>query len=167
MSNVTGQTNYYQNCFLFGTCTPSTGKTIFNETYMTTCCSTDNCNFVTLPPKVSSCFVGENTVFNLNNQTILKYSVTKTNCQTPKNQMCMTYLTTFNDSKINMTSISYLCADSCIPGIDSSGSVTKCCYNDNCNCPSDNLCSNAVPVSIMSTNFVLILSFLMGLHLNF
>ena len=149
---------------MFGTCTASSGITIFNETYITSCCQTDNCNSVPIEPKVTSCYVGEKTIVNLKNQTILKNSISKLNCVSPKNQICMTYYTAYNDSQINMTSASYLCTDSCIAGMDSYGSLTKCCQSNNCNCPDNTICSGSVSFSyaciilimsiVISTKFI-------------
>ncbi len=90
-----------------------------------TCCETNNCNNVSLTPKVSSCYVGGTGLFNVSSREI-----TKNNCVSPRNQFCVTNRGTLNNTTIN----AYYCSDTCFEGKDND-IVTSCCQNDNCNTP--------------------------------
>ena len=69
------QISYTQSCQNY--CQYATSSSI-----TTTCCSTNNCNSVSLVPSVSSCWVGG---LLMSNSSLL----TKQACVSPKNQFCL------------------------------------------------------------------------------
>ena len=90
-----GQTSYYQNCYFYGVCVASTGVTINNRTFVTTCCQSNKCNDIKIQPKVSYCYVGEIRATRVLNQTFVNNSVAIMPCTSPKNQYCMVNLAKF------------------------------------------------------------------------
>ena len=130
---TTGAKSYYQNCYFYGACANSSGVTLFNRTYVTTCCQTDNCNIITIQPKVNSCFSGYSRTTKRNNQTVSDRKVAKTKCNSPKNQYCMSYFGSYMIGRVETFYNAYSCADKCVNNTDISLSTTRCCQTDDCN----------------------------------
>ncbi len=127
-----GQITYRQQCSY--NCTTSMTLTTTTASLSTLktnyCCNTTNCNQITLPTVVSSCYSFgnySNSATSVNTEAIPYGTVA---CVSPKNQYCI------YSNGIDMVSGKYIsifgCADSCTNSI-----YTICCNNsDDCNSPS-------------------------------
>jgi hypothetical protein len=128
MSN--GKTRYIQECSYNCTAQSTTVATILNVT--NSCCNTSNCNAISLPQVVSSCYsFGNYSTSPTSTATIIPYG--EAQCVSPKNQYCIH--SRGYDMIYNKYISLFSCSDSCPDS--TSDLFTICCNNnDNCNSPS-------------------------------
>ena len=136
MVYLNGETTYFQQCTDTSLCRNLESITMMSITSLssvnTTCCATNNCNNVYLPPRVSSCYSFGDYTNTISGAGKISYGINGTaSCVSPKNQYCV-YLYGYDPISSSYLNI-FTCADSCPY---SSSLHSTCCTTNNCNYPS-------------------------------